>query len=81
MICTPYKYYYCDNVKRNKMGGTRGTYGIQKRCIQGLVGTVEGKKPLGRPRKDNIKMYFQEVGRGFCTWLIYVRTGTGRQLL
>ena len=32
-----------------------------------LVGNPEGKSPLGRPRrrwKDNIKMGFQEVGRG-----------------
>ena len=32
-----------------------------------LVGKVEGKRPLGRPRRrweDNIKMYFQKVGRG-----------------
>jgi hypothetical protein len=32
-----------------------------------LVGKPEGKKPLGRPKhrwEDNIKMDFQEVGRG-----------------
>jgi len=33
--------------------------------VQGLVGTPEGKKPLGRPkrrREDNIKMDRQGVG-------------------
>ena len=33
--------------------------------MQGLVGTPEGKKPLGRPkrrREDNIKMDRQGVG-------------------
>jgi hypothetical protein len=32
-----------------------------------LVGKLEGKRPLGRPRRkweDNIKMHFQEVGLG-----------------
>ena len=32
-----------------------------------LVGKLEGKRPLGRPRyrwEDNIKMDLQEVGRG-----------------
>ena len=33
------------------------TYGREERCIQGLVGKPEGKRPLGRPRRrwdDNI---------------------------
>ena len=37
-----------------------------------LVGKPEGKRPLGRPRsrwEDNIKMYLQEVGRGFGDWM------------
>jgi hypothetical protein len=37
-----------------------------------LVGKLEGKRPLGRPRRrweDNIKMYLQEVGRGFGDWM------------
>ena len=36
-----------------------------------LVGKPEGKGPLGRPRRrweDNIKMNFQEVGRG-VVWI------------
>jgi len=42
-----------------------------------LVGKLEGKKPLGRPRRmweDNIKKGHQEVGCGVCSWL---RIGTG----
>jgi hypothetical protein len=42
------------------MGEGRGAYMI-------LVGTAEGRRPLGRPRRrwnDNIKMDLQEVGRG-----------------
>ena len=37
-----------------------------------LVGKPEGKKPLGRSRRrweDNIKMDFQEVGRGCGDWM------------
>ena len=37
-----------------------------------LVGKPEGKRPLGKPRRrweDNIKMDFQEVGRGCGDWM------------
>ena len=37
-----------------------------------LVGKPERKRPLGRPRRrweDNIKMDFQEVGRGCGDWM------------
>jgi hypothetical protein len=43
-----------------RMGEGRGAYRI-------LVGTPEGRRPLGRPRRrweDNIKMNLQEVGWG-----------------
>ena len=36
-----------------------------------MVGRLEGKRPLGRPRrrwKDNIKMDLQEVGGGCGDW-------------
>jgi hypothetical protein len=42
------------------MGERRGVYRV-------LVGTPEGKRPLGRHRhrwEDNIKMKLQEVGYG-----------------
>ena len=51
------------NVER--MGEDRGVHRV-------LVGTPEGKKPLGRPRRrreDNIKMDLQEVGRGRGDWM------------
>jgi hypothetical protein len=37
-----------------------------------LVRKLEGKKPLGRPRRrweDNIKMVLQEVGCGGMDWI------------
>ena len=46
------------------MGERRGVYRV-------LVGKIEGKRPLGRPRRrweDNIKMDLQEVGCGCMDW-------------
>jgi len=46
-------------------GEGRGIYGV-------LVGKLEGKRPLGRPRhrwEDNIKMDLQEVGCGGMHWI------------
>jgi len=37
-----------------------------------LVGKLEGKRPLGRPRRrwvDNIRMDLQEVGCGYMDWI------------
>jgi hypothetical protein len=42
------------------MGEVRGAYNI-------LVGSPEGRRPLGRPRRrweDNIKMDLREIGFG-----------------
>jgi hypothetical protein len=33
------------------------------------VGKPEGKRPLGRPREDNIKMDLQEVGGVVIDWI------------
>jgi len=48
-----------------RMGEKRGVYGV-------LVGKLERKRQLGRPRRrweDNIKMDFQEVGYGSMEWI------------
>ena len=47
------------------MGDRRGVYRV-------LVGKLEGKRLLGRPRlrwEDNIKMDLQEVGCGCMDWI------------
>ena len=47
------------------MGEERGAYRV-------LVGKLEGKRPLGRPRRrwvDNIRMDLQEVGCGYGDWI------------
>jgi hypothetical protein len=56
-----------------RMGEGRGVHRV-------LVGKIEGRRPLGRPKRrweDNIKMDLQEVGWGAWTGLIWLRIGTG----
>jgi hypothetical protein len=53
-------------------------------CIQDLVGTAEGKKPLGRRRprwEDNIKMGLRDVEWGMWAGSIGLRIETGVGLL
>ena len=48
-----------------RMGEERGVYRV-------LLGTPEGKRPMGRPRRrwvDNIRMDLQEVGCGYMDWI------------
>ena len=48
-----------------RMGGKRDVYMV-------LLWKLEGKGPLGRPRRrwvDNIKMDLQEVGCGHVDWI------------
>jgi len=48
-----------------RMGEDRGVYKI-------LVGKLEGRSPLGRPRRrcvDNIRMELQEVSCGYMDWI------------
>jgi hypothetical protein len=44
----------------------------EERRIQGFVGTCDGKRPLGKPRRrweDNIKMDLWEMGCGSMGWI------------
>jgi hypothetical protein len=46
--------------------------GKERRVHRVFVGKLEGKRPLGRPRRrweDNIKMDVQEVVRGCGDWM------------
>ena len=52
-----------------RMGKERGVYRV-------LAGKLEGKRPLGRPRRrwvDNIRMDLQEVGCGYMDWIWLVQ--------
>jgi hypothetical protein len=59
------------------MGERRNAYRI-------LVGTPEGRRPLGRPRRrwvDNIKMDLREVDGMVGIGSIWLRIGTGGGLM
>jgi len=54
------------------VGWTCGTRGGGKRCYRVLVGRLEGKRPLGRPRhrwKNNIKTDLREIGIDGANWI------------
>jgi hypothetical protein len=60
-----------------RMGEVRGANNI-------LVGKPEGRRPLGKPRRrweDNIKMDLRERGFGDVDWILWLRIGTGCELL
>lgn len=42
-----------------------------EKCLQHFAGKLEGKRPLGRPRRrwENIKMDITEIGRGDVDWI------------
>jgi len=51
------------------MGEERGVYRV-------LLGKLEGRRPLGRPRRrwmDNIRLDVQEVGCGYMDWIALVQ--------
>jgi hypothetical protein len=54
------------------MGRACSTNWGDEECIRILVGNLEGKKPLGRPRRrwvDNIKMDLGEIGWDGMDWI------------
>jgi hypothetical protein len=54
------------------MGEERGVYRV-------LVGKLEGRRPVGRPRRrwvDNIRMDLQEMGCGCIEWIGLALSGT-----
>jgi hypothetical protein len=54
-----------DKVERKEMGGSYGAFGERRGVYRVLVGKLEGKRPLGRPRRrrgNDLKMDLQEVG-------------------
>ena len=60
-----------------RMGEERGVYRV-------LVGKLEGRRQLGRPRRrwvDNIRMDLQEVGCGYMDWIGLAQDRDGWQTL
>jgi hypothetical protein len=58
------------------MGGPCSTNGEKKNVYRLLVGTPEGNRPLGRPRRrwvDNIRKDLGEVGWGDVDWIGFAK--------
>jgi hypothetical protein len=54
------------------MGGACNTNWEKRNAYRLFVGKVEGKRPLGRPRRrwvDNIRMDLEELGWGYVDWI------------
>jgi hypothetical protein len=54
------------------VGGTCGTHGEWRGVYWVLIGMLEGKRLLGRPRRsweDNIKMDFREIRIDGANWI------------
>jgi hypothetical protein len=54
------------------MGRACSTNGEKRNAYRILVGNLEGKRPLGRPRRrgvDNMKMDLREIGWDCMDWI------------
>jgi hypothetical protein len=67
MCCIAHPILFGRLNQKNEMGRACSTYGERRGVYRVLVGKLEGKRPLGRPRRRwyyNIQMDLQEVGCG-----------------
>ena len=58
--------------RRMRWAGRMARTGEERGVYRVLVGKLEGRRPLGRPRcrwADNIRMDLQEVGCGYMDWI------------
>ena len=69
-VITSRRMRWTGHVARMEEG--RDVYGV-------LLGKLEGKRPLGRPRHrwEDIKRNFQEMGCGVLTGSSWLKIGTG----
>jgi hypothetical protein len=66
------KFYSGVQIEKNRMSWACSRCGGEKRCIRGLVGKPEGKRPLGKPRRKwevNITIHCSECGVGGKDWI------------
>ena len=59
-------------LRRMRWAGHVARIGEEREVYRVLVGKLEGKRPLGRPRHrwvDNIRVDLQEVGCGYVDWI------------
>jgi hypothetical protein len=73
-----YNFYCSPNIigimksRRMRWAGHVACMGEKRYAYRILVGKLEGKKPLGRPRcrwEDNMKMNVREIGWGGMDWI------------
>ena len=62
-----------DKIEKNEMGWVCGAYGLGEGVYRVLVGKPEGKRPLGRPRRDGWII----LGRISRRWDVGIWTGLG----
>jgi hypothetical protein len=66
------------------MGRACSTNGEERDAFRLLLGRPEGRRPLGRPGRrwvDNIRMDIGDLGWGDVTGLVWLKIGTGGELL
>jgi len=59
--------------RRMRWAGHVARMGEEMVVYRVLVGKLEGRRPVGRPRRrcvDNIRMDLQEVGCGYMDWIM-----------
>jgi len=69
-----------DQIKKNELGRSRGTHGIQETCEQDFGRGRDGKRPLKGSRrrwKDSIKIDVNKVGCGGLHWIALVQERDG----
>jgi hypothetical protein len=78
------KYFSCDKIKKNELGGARSTYG-DRRCAYGiLVWRPDSKRPLDIPNHrcdDTISMDLQAMGWGGMDWINVAQNSGGLRAL
>ena len=69
-------HYSDDHIEKNEKGGTCSTYEGEERCVyRAVVGKLEGKEQLGRPRRrweNNINALKPELN-SICYLLALLR--------
>jgi hypothetical protein len=63
------------------MGGPCSTNGEKRNAFRLLVGKPEGKIPLGRPRRRWVDNILERWDGVIWTGLVWLRIGTGGELL
>ena len=71
-LCSSHNIVRVIKSRRIRWAGHVARMGEERKVYRVLVGKLEGKKPLRRPRRrwvHNIRMDLQEVGCGYMDWI------------